>query len=276
MSVDIDGTVVTNIADLATAAADPCEVEPGHLYVVMGPDGPVTLDYTGDKYRDAPQRMTGTTTVRDVASLVALWRKYGADDISEVYADRDRLTVTVVFDAHNPAVDAPGWCQHRAILQLKHSSAWTAWKGADGREMSQAAFAEHLEDNRADISRPTAAEMLEVAQSIQAVSKVDFASGFRLVDGQRRLTYTETIESKAGQRGELAIPAEIVLRLPVFNGATVGDELVARFRHRIADGQLRLSYRLDRPDDVVDAAFAGVVAEVAEQCATTVLMGTPA
>jgi len=272
-NLSLDNEVIADVAELVLNAVEPNQLEPGGYYVVVAGGQPHRIDLTGPEFQDLPKRKAGTTTVRDVASFASYWGKHSVA-ASEVYADRDRLTVTAVLDAHGGTT--PNWGGHRLVLALKHSSAWTAWKGADGREMTQAAFAEFLEDNRADISRPTAAAMLEVAQSIQAVSKVDFASGFRLVDGQRRLTYTETIDAKAGQRGELAIPAEIVLRLPVFNGATVGDELTARFRHRIADGQLRLSYRLDRPDDVVDAAFEGVVSEVAEQCAATVLRGTPA
>lgn len=274
---NLDAGAIKEVADLATAATEPSLVEPGKLYVVIADGGPKVLDFTGDQYRTAPVRKIGRTVVRDVASFAAYWAKHNQDGRSEVYADRASLTATAVLDAHGPAgPEDTGWGQHRLVLQLKHSSAFMAWKGADGRDMPQEQFAEFLEDNRADIRQPSAAEMLEVAQSIQAATKVDFAAGFRLVDGQRRLAYTETVESRAGAKGELAIPAEIVLAVPVFEGAKEADVITARFRHRINGGQLRLSYRLDRPDDVVDAAFEGVVAEVAEQCTATVMRGQPA
>lgn len=276
MSTIPDRDAVDQIADLAGAAAEPSRLELGSYYVVVAGGQPHKIDLTGDAYRDEPKRMSGTITVRDVASLVALWQKYGLDDVSEVYADRDRLTVTVVFDAHNPGGDAPGWCQHRAVLQLQHTTAYTAWRQASGREMGQEEFATFLEDNRVDIVSPPAAEMLEVAQSIQATSNVEFQSGHRLADGQRRIGYVETNTARAGTKGELSIPAELTLGLFVFKGASTADAFTARFRHRIAGGQLKLMFKLDRPDDVVDAAFAGVVAEVAEQCAATVLVGTPA
>lgn len=273
MSVDIDGTAVSNIADLATAASEPCEVEPGHLYVVMGPNGPVTLDYTGPEFQDLPKRKTGTTVVRDVASFAEYWGKHSGAS-SEIYASRDGLKVTAVLDAHG--ANTPNWGGHRLVLQLEHTTAYRAWKDASGREMSQEEFANFLEDNRVDIVSPPAAEMLEVAQSIQATSSVEFASAHRLVDGQRRIGYVETNTARAGTKGELSIPAELTLGLFVFKGTAQADAFTARFRHRINGGQLRLMYKLDRPDDVVDAAFAGVVQEVAEQCAATVLVGTPA
>lgn len=271
---NLDAGAIKEAADLATAATEPAELALGGYYTVVAGGQVHRIDLTGDEYRDRPRRKRGRTIVRDVASFAAYWRKHAADDISEVYADRDSLTVTAVLDAHGE--DIPGWAEHRLVLQLQHTNAWHAWASASGREMGQEDFANFLEDNRADIMRPAAAEMLEVAQSIQAVTKVDFAAGHRLVDGQRRIAYTETVESRAGSKGELAIPAEIELGLFVFKGAAVADSVTARFRHRINGGALRLMFKLDRPELVVDAAFGGVVAEVAEQCAATVLVGTPA
>lgn len=274
---NLDSTAIEEVANLATAATEPSELVLGGYYTVVAGGQVHRIDLTGDEHRTQPRRKTGRTTVRDVASFATYWAKHNQDGRSEVYADRASLTATAVLDA--PGGNGPddtGWGQHRLILQLKHSSAFQAWKGCDGRDMTQEQFAEFLEDNRADIQSPPAAEMLEVAQSIQAATKVDFSAGYRLVDGQRRLAYVETVESRAGAKGELAIPAEIRLAVPVFDGAQVADELVARFRHRISSGSLRLMYKLDRPDDVVDSAFEGVVADVAEACGATVMRGQPA
>jgi uncharacterized protein YfdQ (DUF2303 family) len=272
----LDQDAITAIANLGTAANGAEQLGLGEYHVVTSLDGQLhTIDLTGDAYRDRPKRKTGTVTVRDVDSFATYWTKH-CDDASEIYADRINRTVAGVLDAHGTGAQQTGWRQHRILLALTYSSAFTAWTRNDGQEMSQEAFADFLEENRLDIAEPSAAQMLEVAQSIQAATKVDFSSGFRLTDGQRRISYTETVESKAGQKGELAIPTEIKLRLPIFDGAAVADELTARFRHRINGNQLRLSYRLDRPADVVTAALDGVIADVAETTGSTVLRGTPA
>jgi uncharacterized protein YfdQ (DUF2303 family) len=267
----VDQHAVAEIADLAIAATEPNRLELGCYYVAIAGGQVQHIDLTGPEFQDLPKRKTGTTTVRDVASFAAYWAKHHSD-ASEVYAGRDGLKVTAVLDAHS--ADTPNWGGHRLVLQLQHTTAYTAWREASGREMDQETFANFLEDNRVDIHQPPAAEMLEVAQSIQATSNVEFQSGHRLADGQRRIGYVETNTARAGTKGELGIPAEIVLGLFVFKGATQADAFTARFRHRIAGGQLKLMFKLDRPDDVVDAAFAGVVAEVGEQCAATVLVGT--
>lgn len=263
------------VIDTAQRAVDPVELDLGNVYAVATANGDVkTLDLTGDQYRDQPKRKTGTIQVRDVPTLAEVWMKHGVADISEIYADRDGLAVTAVFDAHGR--EETGWGKYRAVLALKFSEAYKAWTGLDGRLMPQEQFAEFLEDNRADIREPSAAELLEVAQTLQGTSKVDWQAGHRLVDGQRRIAFLETTEAKAGAKGELAIPTEIVIGVPVFDGATVAHAFTARFRHRIEGGNLRLMYKLDRPADVVTAAFDGVVAEVASACGATVLRGTPA
>lgn len=132
------------------------------------------------------------------------------------------------------------------------------------------------DDNAADIRDPDAATMLEIAQTIQGTSKVDWQAGHRLVDGQRRIGYVETNTATAGTKGELAIPTQITLGVQIFDGASVAHAVTARFRHRIEGGRLRLMYKLDRPADVVTAAFDGAVAELGAACSTAVLRGTPA
>lgn len=263
------------VIDTAQRAVDPVEMELGNVYAVATANGDVKmLDLTGDQYRDQPKRKSGTIQVRDVPTLAELWMKHAVNGISEIYADRDGLAATAVFDAHGR--EETGWGKYRAVLALKFSEAYKAWTAYDGRLMPQEQFAEFLEDNRADIREPSAGELLEVAQTLQGTAKVDWQAGHRLVDGQRRIAFLETTEAKAGVKGELAIPTQITIGVAVFDGAAVAHAFTARFRHRIEGGNLRLMYKLDRPADVVTAAFDGLVDEVAQACATTVLRGTPA
>lgn len=278
---DYEGQLLTSpsaidqIAALADGAAAAEQLALGGYYAVASRDGRLhQIDLTGDQWRDQPKRKAGTIQVRDVPTLAELWMKHGEAGISEIYADRDGLAATAVFDAHGR--EETGWGKYRAVLALKFSEAYKAWTAYDGRLMPQEQFAEFLEDNRADIREPSAGELLEVAQTLQGTAKVDWQAGHRLVDGQRRIAFLETTEAKAGVKGELAIPTQITIGVAVFDGAAVAHAFTARFRHRIEGGNLRLMYKLDRPADVVTAAFDGLVDEVAQACGTTVLRGTPA
>lgn len=271
----LDQSTVTSIAGLAEAAAGAEQLDLGGYYVIASTDGELhRIDLTGDEWRDQPKRKAGTTTVRDVASFAEYWGKHATLGASEIYANRESCTVTAVLDAHTAA--EARWGKHRLVLGLRFSEAFKAWTQHDGRAMDQETFAEFLEDNRADIHTPPAAEMLEIASSLQASTKAEFAQATSLANGQRKLSYVEDTTAKAGTRGDLVIPTELVLAVQVFDGATVADRVTARFRYRISNGKLSLHYKLDRPADVISSAFEGVINEVTGACTATVLRGSPA
>lgn len=260
------------VIDTAVRATDPTKLEPGKVYGWLAPTGQVhKIDLTGDEYRDTPARKTGTTTVRDVPSFLAYFGKH-ADEHTEVYADAEQLTITAVLDANTN--DSARWGRHRIHLALRTTEAWRQWAEHDGKLMSQEVFAEHLEDHLAELVNPTAAEMLEIAQSFQATSKAEFASSTRLASGQRQFQYVETATTKAGQKGQLTVPETFEIGLVPFEGS-VPYKLTARFRYRIHPDGLRLGYKLDRPHDTRAAAFGDVLAAVAEAIEQPVMNGSP-
>lgn len=261
------------IVDTALRSAPPAELTPGKVYAFHTATGVHQIDLTGDQYKDAPNRKAGTTVVRDATSFLAYWTKH-ADDSSEVYADSERLTITAVLDANTAT--AARWEGHRLTLALRRTDAWQQWTGNDGKLLTQEAFAEFLEDHLPELLEPSAAEMLEIAQSIQGVSKAEFQSGTRLSDGRRQFQYVETVTAKAGQKGQLTIPETFVVGLVPFEGSE-GYRLTARFRYRIGtDGRLTMGYKLERPADTLRTAFQDVVGAIGEDIDVPVLNGTPA
>jgi uncharacterized protein YfdQ (DUF2303 family) len=261
------------VIDTAIRSASPAELQPGKVYAWQSPTGQVhRLDLTGDEYRDTPTRKTGTTTVRDAASFLQYCAKHSDGD-TEVYADTDQLTVTAVLDAHTAG--GARWGQHRLTLALRTTDAWNQWTKKDNQLLSQEDFAEHLEDHLAELVAPPAAEMLEIAQSFQATTKAEFASSTRLASGQRQFQYVETVTAKAGQKGTLTIPETFEIGLVPFEGSAP-YKLTARFRHRIQKDALLLGYKLDRPREVLDAAFADVLTEISAAITVPILNGTPA
>lgn len=266
-----DGTQA--VIDTAIRSAAPAELTPGKVWIVQTPTGAQKFDLTGDEYKPLPSRKTGTTTVRDAKSFLALWGKHG-DDASEIYSDADRLTVTAVLNAS--ASDTADWGDHRLQLQLRETDAWKQWASNDGVLMGQDDFAEFIEDHLPEILEPAAAEMLEIAQSIQGTVKAEFASGTRLATGQRRLEYTETVTAKAGQKGTLTIPETFVVGLLPFEGLTGGYRITARLRYRINGNALTIGYKLDRPADARAKAFSDVIEQVAADVDHPILNGTPA
>jgi uncharacterized protein YfdQ (DUF2303 family) len=260
------------VIDTAVRTTQPAELEPGKFYAFRTPDGIRQIDLTGDEHKTAPARKRGTTTVRDAASFATFWAKH-SDDASEVYADADRLSVTAVLNADSPA--AADWGDHRLILSLRETDAWKQWAANDGKLLPQEQYAEFVEDHLPQILKPAAAEMLEIAQSINGTVKAEFTSGTRLATGQRQLSYVETVTAKAGQKGTLVIPETFTVGLVPFEGLTEGYQITARLRYRIEGDRLRIGYKLDQPGNAHAKAFQDIVSTVAEQIDTPILNGTP-
>ncbi len=215
-------------------------------------------------YRANPLRKTGTFHAHDAATFAAYLAKHGTAD-TEVWADVTGAKIVGVIDAHESAAGPvgeggalAGWAEHRVVYTVAHTKAWKAWTARDGQLMSQSDFAELIEDRALDIVRPAAADMLELAQTFQATIGVNFESSKLLSSGERVLEYRETVDAKAGRAGKLEIPKDFDLALIPFEGADA-FKVTARFRYRIADGALRVGYRLTRPDDVLREAFESVV-----------------
>lgn len=273
-------TDARTLLDAGAAAVNPeqfvaDELSTPDVLAAVVPDGYrlTTLDLAGalDPHRSSPRRVHGTATVTDTASWLAYFGKHGSP-ASEVFGDVNASIVTAILNAPE-SPDIPHWGDHRVVLQLQLSPAWTAWKRLNGQLLTQEQFAEHLEDRLPDLREPDAATMLELAQTFQATKGVTFESGASLSSGQRRLQYLETIEGKAGNRGQIDIPSQIKIQVPVWRGVAIAVPMTARFRYRIAREGLRLAYVLDQVDDVLDAAWRSLLGELTETLPVPVLAG---
>lgn len=239
------------------------------------------LEQLAAAYADRPRRKTGTVKVQDAASFVAYLEKHALPE-SEVFADPRTYQLVAVINAHqgihslDDTREAPaGHGDHRLVLDLVQTQAWKAWAEHDRKFMSQASFAEHIEDNAFDVVEPDSATMLELAQSFQASSSVNFKRGERLHSGVVSLRFEETQSATAGQSGDIEIPTSFVLSLAPFEGGELVP-VTARFRYRIRSGELSMSYALVQPHDIARAAYDRIVTDVAGAIDAPVLYGTPA
>ena len=208
-----------------------------------------------------PARKTGTLTFTDPMSLIGYLGKH-EEPSTEVYADDRACTITAVINAHGASeAGLPGYADHKAVLTMRRSEDWKDWTKNDGQLMAQALFAEFMEDHLPNFVDPTGADMLELAQTFQATTKVDFASSQRVKSGETQLVYSEQQSASAGKKGSLAIPDTFAIGVQVFERGEA-YKVQARFRYRINDGRLLLGYRLTRPRDVLQTAFDEVVETV--------------
>ena len=221
------------------------------------------------EYLPAPRRKAGSVTLHDAASFGAYVNRHKTE-ATVLYAHRDASRVVAVLNDH--ATAGPGWGDHVAILQIVHTNEWKHWAGKDGNLLSQSDFAEHIEQGLDEIADPPAADMLELAQSFEAHSQVQFKSAKLLQDGSRQLVYQETVDAHAGQSGQITIPREFTLGIAPYEG-TDPYKMTARLRYRLQSEHLMIGYQLVRPDHVLKEAFADVLAAIQAETELLPLLG---
>ena len=247
------------VAELAQQAAEPTELAYGGVYAV--PDGIHVEDV--DKFAATPRHRAAARVVTDAASFVAYVRRHAILN-TEVFAHTNSSSVVGVIDSHQAAVDGgSGWQKHTVHLALEKSKAWLAWEKADGELFDQASFADFLDDRYIDVIDPAPALLIDIATTFQAKTNVEFDSGVRLDSDDVKLTFEEKTAARAGQKGEIEIPKKIQLALRPYVGGPIYS-IWANFRYRLRNGSVLLGFRLERPENTLEAAFADIVTEIRE------------
>lgn len=223
------------------------DVDGKTLKAVVDRDGKLLVTDL-EKYKGRPDRTIGVYRPATVKSFMAYVDTHQVSDETTIWVHPTSGQIEAIFD-DNSAADN-GWGSHRAVLNLVPTEEWKFWLSNDGRFLPQQAFAEHLQDGLIDISSPDGAELLEIAQSIQATTSAKFRQAVQLSNGEVKMVYDEDIEGKAGKAGNLEIPQEFELYLSPFVGSNP-EFVKARFRYRIKDGELSLGYKLEQPDRLI-------------------------
>ncbi|MEU1550263.1 DUF2303 family protein [Nocardia sp. NPDC005745] len=253
LSATGDAAAIAEIARESERFGQKIVPEPDALHVNIVRSGEQLDVRSHEAYLYEPSRRRGHSTVTEPGSFTTL---LGQDDHhgATIFADEttNRLTAVINFD---------GWRDHRITLQLTHSDQFLRWSQRSGKFYNQVDFAELLEDFAADIHDPTAADMIELAQSFQAARQVSFESSSRLSNGAVSFRYREDIDAKAGNAGQLEVPETFVLQIPILRG---GDhvQVIAKLRYRIEHNSLKLGFRVPGLDDLRLQAFATATSDV--------------
>lgn len=233
---------------------DAIRVQTHNENTIAAPQG-VTL-VPSELFKLEPRSARGSVRCDSLESLVAYVNSQD-NQSAMVFADRSGAKITAVLDWHDP--ECALWGDHSASMPLQFTQDWIDWSGISGRPINQRAFAEFVEEHLDCIHKPAAAEILTIATFLEGKRNVVFKNVAVLSNGDRQLQWEETTEAKGV--GDVKVPAEITLRIPVYRGAEDETcvEIRALFRYRIADGKLTFEVKLMNADKVADGAFGRVV-----------------
>ena len=262
---------------------DPTALSPDVIYAIRTPNGYQTIDLTKEEVlkaagypRSSAKSSYAFHRIESFVDYVAKVFNYDDHDADNYrprrrdalcIADSGRGCIRLIFDA------GPNeWGDVYADLQLVNSPEAQRWLAASGKYMAQQDFAEFCELNLESFSSPDAATILEIAQTFQAKSTVDFTSAVRLSSGAIKLKREEQISATAGERADISIPEELTVALPLFQYGKA-YAVKARLRYRIVDSAVKLSVLLVDPEMAIEHAFREVVEGVSNLLEMPVFYG---
>lgn len=216
-------------------------------------------------FRTAPTRKTGEILTHGIKDFIALVkREKGPNTIilcEFVHGSEVSGSARALIDYHAASsVGAPSWCGYSVVLSLTPTPEWKAWNALFNKATPQLDFAEFLEEHHTDISRPSGAEVLEVALTLQARKDVQFETATRLQNRDTKLVFVENTKTTAGAKGDMEVPTEITLDIPPYEGFGL-QNIKCMLRFKIYDGKLTFTVKpMNLPkvlratrDQVVDA-----------------------
>lgn len=234
----------------------------GVLPFVVVPEGSKVHEFEALLQR--PLTLTQSVALNTAKDFIAYVSRY-ADKNSLVFVDVLKGKFKAVLDYHEVeketnigAVLAPRHGKHAAHFIAEKTPEFQKIEKNSGQKFSQTDFALFLEDVVPYINQPDATVLLEIVQTLNAKTNVDFKSGIRTDNGQVQLTYNETIEARAGVTGNLSIPEKLVFGIQVHRGGS-HYALPARFRYRIKDGVITFWYDLDQLEKAIEKSMEDTV-----------------
>jgi uncharacterized protein YfdQ (DUF2303 family) len=227
----------------------------GIKYVSLQFNGATKIE--GIKVRDhaaVPFRKSGIVLVFDIESLNKLLAENDDAGATTVYINRDAIKPAIVAVLNGAGKTGPGWGDFRASISFRPTSQWSKWAGIDGKFLSQADFANFIEDNLLDVVDPAPADMLEISQFMEVTRTTSFKSVTRLSTGL--VQFRNEANDVAAEH--IKVPETLTLSVaPMIGFGAI--EVKARFRYRIENNTLKLGIKLQRVEDIMDGILNGMV-----------------
>lgn len=240
-------------------AAEPKVLGTDHRPFVVVPSDAKIIDL--EPMLKVPARKRASLRLHSAQDFAAYLVEHKSES-TRVFADlRCDPSVTPMFigviDYHGVGASGePGWREHVVQFVPEFGREFLNWRNANMKPMNQEEFALFIDRNAKNVTKPDAATMMEIALNLEGKRETSFSSGKRLENGDHQLIWTERTETggKTKGNGTLEVPSRFTVTLPVFIGGNM-EEIEAKLRYRISDGQIVFFYELYRVADLVEASL---------------------
>lgn len=229
-----------------------------------------SLEYLLDK----PLRIKSGPAMDDSASFVRYVNEHKSPE-TRIFASFNEEGVALKAIIDFQAKASPAWNLHKAMLDTQFSDELELWVEHEKKDLPQDGFAAHVEDRDLDFKNPNAADMLDVARSLEGTVTAKFKSSERLDNGDHTLSFERTTQAKAGQKGELEIPSRFTLSIPIFFGGAKRD-VECRLRHRIDEntGRVTFKYEIINLKKIIEDTGKEVIALIEKETQIKPFMGS--
>lgn len=252
------------------AAAQNITRDAGERTIIILKSG-YSIQYIDNKQL-VPDRKKGTKKFVSAKSFCSYVNKHKDPDETVIIADEDQGNICAILNDHGAT--QPNWSDFNALLKLGFSEQWKTWyeksRNAAPGSFSQADFADFIEDNRADMKTGTfknsagedvenlsPLELSALVTNLNITSEEKFSSKIDRITGEEKLLY----ENEETGKGEIVLPRQIFLAIPVYRG---GDlfEVKVRLRRRTRGGIASFHYIIDQIPLLKEAAFEKICQRV--------------
>lgn len=188
---------------------------------------------------ERPKRNDFTILFKDLDSFCNYVRDHATED-SSLYLRPDikKLEFSAIAYIDDCKRNSPNWRQEKVTYVPETSVEWEEWTKNNKQKMRQEDFALFLEEHLCDIvddvnGKTTALILLQAVTNLYEVRNVTYGRTVSLSNGMASFEFRE----EDGQKGQIQVPTEFVVGIPVFEDGEDGPAYTIR---------AKLRYRIDR------------------------------
>lgn len=177
---------------------------------------------------------------------------------SSIYTKKNSGGYVIIAEIDHRTETETAWHSHSAAIGLKYSEPLQRWIELNKRQLSQDKFADLLEERALDIKSPSAAEILELAQSLHVTRNLSVKSMVRSNRSANSISFNQDQSLKAGRDGNLELPTSFIIDIEPFARHREHCQIKALLRPRIEDDKPVFTYELQLVEESIEEAL-GVI-----------------